>query len=79
MVLFVLISAAACVTYFVQGLFTRDVLVLIVPLGVPFLLALWAGARFFRSASDVVYRWIAYGIVALAALVSLPLFDGIFR
>lgn len=79
MVFFVLMSAAACVTYFAQGLLTRDALALVVPLGVPFLLALWAGARFFHSASDAVYRWIAYGIVVLAALVSLPLFDGLFR
>ena len=43
------------------------------------LAALWVGVRFFHSASDTTYRRIAYGIVALAALVSLPLFDGFFR
>jgi hypothetical protein len=44
-------------------------------LGAPYLIALWAGVRFFHYASDVTYRRIAYGIVAASALVSVPLFD----
>ena len=41
--------------------------------------ALTLGARLFRGASELTYRRIAYAIVALAALVSLPLFDGMLR
>jgi hypothetical protein len=33
------------------------------------------GAFFFHGASEAVYRRIAYGIIAVAALVSLPLLD----
>ena len=79
MVFFLAMNVVACVTYVVQGLITRDVLVLSLCLGPAFLIAMWVGVRFFHAASDVSYRWIAYGIVALAALVSLPLFDGWFR
>ena len=41
--------------------------------------AMWAGVRFFHRTSDTTYRRIAYGIVAASALVSVPLFDGLFR
>ncbi len=37
--------------------------------------ALFLGARWFRAASDIGYRRIAYAIVALAAFVSMPVFD----
>jgi hypothetical protein len=33
------------------------------------------GTLFFHGASDLLYRRIAYAIIAVAALVSLPLFD----
>lgn len=79
MVFFVLMGAATCVTYVAQGLVSGEVVGLSVLLGIPFLLALWAGARFFHAASDRTYRWIAYGTVAVAALVSLPLFDNLLR
>ncbi len=44
-----------------------------------FVLAMTAGAWWFRSASELFYRRVAYLIVAAAALVSLPAFDGIIR
>ncbi len=37
------------------------------------------GSRFFHGASEQLYRRIAYVIITLAALVSLPLFDSILR
>jgi uncharacterized membrane protein YfcA len=79
MVFFMGTNAIGCVTYLAQGIITRDVVVLSLCLGLPFLVAMWAGVRVFHAASDAMYRWIAYGIVALAALVSVPLFDGFFR
>ena len=47
--------------------------------GDPFFLATAIGAKYFHGASDVLYRRIAYAIIALAALVSLPVFDGFLR
>ncbi len=35
------------------------------------------GRQFFRPEREQLYRWIAYGIIALAILFGLPLFDGV--
>jgi hypothetical protein len=43
----------------------------------PFAIALSAGAFWFHGTSDLLYRRVAYVIIALAALVSLPLFDAL--
>jgi len=79
MVFFMAMSVISCVTYLAQGLLTREVVVLSLCLGPPFLVAMWVGVRFFHTASATTYRWIAYGIVALAAVVSVPLLDGLVR
>ena len=79
MVFFILLSVASGATYLAQGLITPDVVVLSLCLGAPYLVAMWAGVRFFHRASETAYRRIAYGIVAASALVSVPLFDGLFR
>jgi len=79
LVYFVLNGAALLVAYTLQGVLTPHVLAFALMLGPPFWLAMVAGARFFRGASDHLYRNVAYAIVALAAIVSLPLFDGLLR
>jgi uncharacterized membrane protein YfcA len=79
MVFFVLMGSASLVSYLAQGIVTAKSLVLTLCLGVPFVLALWAGVRSFHYASDTTYRRIAYAIVAMSALVSLPLFDRFLR
>jgi hypothetical protein len=38
-----------------------------------------AGSRFFHGASDGLYRIVAYGIITLAAIVSLPVLDKLLR
>ncbi len=35
------------------------------------------GRRWFRPEREQLYRWIAYGIIALAILFGLPVFDGL--
>jgi hypothetical protein len=55
------------------------VLVLSVLLGVPFLAAMIVGAWMFRGSSDAAYRRVAYVIIAISAVLSLPVFDRIFR
>jgi uncharacterized membrane protein YfcA len=79
MVFFVLMGTASLASYLAQGIVTADTLMLTLCLGIPFLLALWIGVRSFHHASDTTYRRIAYAIVALSALVSLPLFDRVLR
>jgi uncharacterized membrane protein YfcA len=77
MVYFLLTDATLCVAYALQGLFSAEGFALSLLLGIPFLAAMAAGAYIFRGASDLLYRRIAYLIIAAAALVSLPLFDGL--
>jgi hypothetical protein len=42
-------------------------------------IGLWLGSRMFGLASEETFRRICYALIALAALVSLPLFDGWLR
>jgi uncharacterized membrane protein YfcA len=75
MVFFLLMGFITGAAYVAQGIMTADVLALAVLLGVPFMLAMWAGARWFHGASEQAYRRAAYAIITLAALVSMPLWD----
>lgn len=75
LVYFLLTSVVLCVSYFVQGLFTPDLIGLSIVLALPFFLATAAGAYFFAGTSDLLYRRIAYLIIAVAAVISLPLLD----
>jgi uncharacterized protein len=75
LVYFLLLGLTACAVYFWQGLFTPELLALSLLLAIPFFVATAIGAKYFHGASDQLYRRIAYAIIALAALVSLPLFD----
>ena len=75
LVYFLLTGVVLCASYFVQGLFTTDLIVLSLLLFVPYFGAIAAGAYFFAGTSDLLYRRIAYLIIAVAALISLPLLD----
>lgn len=79
MVCFALLSIASIAVYYLRGLFTADVLAMSLVLGPVFIATMAAGAWLFRGAGDATYRRIAYIIIALSALVSLPLFDEVFR
>jgi uncharacterized protein len=79
MVYFVVVDALIVISYLVQGVFTAEGLALSVLLGIPFLIAVGVGAYFFHGTSDQLYRRIAYGIIAAAALLSLPVFDRVLR
>jgi uncharacterized membrane protein YfcA len=75
LVYFLFLDVTSCAVYFWQGIFTPELLALSFLLAIPFFVATAIGAKYFHGASDVLYRRIAYAIIALAALVSLPLFD----
>jgi uncharacterized protein len=72
---FLLLDVTLCASYLWQGLFTPELLALALLLAVPFFVATGVGARFFHGASDLLYRRIAYLIIAVAAILSLPLLD----
>ncbi len=77
MVYFLMQGALTFIFYLYGALFTAHVLALSLLLGVPFLVAMWAGAHHFHGTSDALYRRIAYVIIALAGLVSLPVFGAL--
>jgi uncharacterized protein len=79
LVYFLLLDLTSCAVYLWNGLFTPQLLALSLLLGVPFFLATAAGAKLFHGASDLIYRRIAYAIIAGAAFVSIPVFDSVLR
>lgn len=78
-VFFAVLGIASCINYLAEGLYTREVLALVVLLGIPFTAFFLSGALSFHRASDETYRRICYAVIAFAGLVSLPLFDRFFR
>ena len=79
MVYFAILAIVSGIIYYARGLFTADVLALSLLLGPIFIVAMAVGTYLFRGASDHGYRRVAYAIIALSAVVSLPLFDELFR
>jgi uncharacterized membrane protein YfcA len=79
MVFFMICGVVLVISYAVEGLFTAQSLALSLLLGIPYMLGVGSGSFFFRSASDRIYRRVAYLIIALAALLSLPVFDRLMR
>jgi uncharacterized membrane protein YfcA len=77
MVYFIMQGALSVIAYIYSALFTVETVALSVLLGVPFAVLLTVGARWFHGASDQLYRRVAYIIIAVAGLISLPLFDGL--
>jgi uncharacterized membrane protein YuzA (DUF378 family) len=48
-------------------------------LGIPYTTFFLSGAIWFHRASDAIYRRIAYAMIGIAGLVSLPVFDRFFQ
>jgi hypothetical protein len=79
MVFFMICDVLLVAIFGYEGLFKPRPLALSLLLGVPFFVGMWIGSRFFHRASDRLYRTIAYGIITLAAVVSLPVLDSVVR
>ena len=77
MVYFIMQGVLSMVMYFFSGLFNAQAIVLSLLMGLPFAVAMAAGAYWFHGSSEALYRRAAYLIIALAALVSLPVFDSL--
>jgi uncharacterized membrane protein YfcA len=77
MVYFIMQGALSVVAYAYSALFTAQTVTLSVLFGVPFAVLLAVGAHWFHGSSDALYRRVAYIIIAVAGLISLPLFDAL--
>jgi uncharacterized membrane protein YfcA len=78
-VFFAVMAAALVVTYLLAGLLTPEVIALAVFVAPLHILAMFGGSKLFDRASETTYRRVAYVIITLAALVSMPLWDGWLR
>jgi uncharacterized membrane protein YfcA len=76
---FFLESISGFIVYIYSGLFTHKVLILIAILAPIYATALWIGASLHSSASEKSYRTVAYVLIAIAALTSLPILDWLLR
>lgn len=62
-------------TYTAAGLISWDVVKLSLLVGPVYALGLFMGARLFGVASETLFRRVCYSLIALAAIVSLPVLD----
>ena len=79
MVFFVFCGIILIAVYAVQGLFTARLIALALLSTPCYIAGVAIGSRSFRSASDRLYRNVAYAICLLAAILSLPILDPILR
>ncbi|NOT41989.1 MAG: sulfite exporter TauE/SafE family protein [Alphaproteobacteria bacterium] len=67
---FFIIDIASAAIFGAQGLLTREVLLLALLCLPASVAGVWLGSRWFDGASEQLYRRVAYGIIAAAALVA---------
>ena len=79
MVYFIVQDALSIALYAYNGLFNAQTLGLVLLLSVPFFVALAFGAFRFHGSSELLYRRVAYVVIALAGIASMPVFDKFLR
>lgn len=78
-VFFVFGSMVAISMFAYAGVFTADVLRMGLWCLGPYAFGIGLGAMIFERASPTLFRPVAYGVIALAAAMSVPLLDGVIR
>jgi uncharacterized membrane protein YfcA len=66
-------------SYSLAGLITPDSLKFSLVVGPAYAIGVLLGARLFGKASETLFRSICYALIALAALIGLPLLDSVLR
>lgn len=77
MLYFAFTDIVSFATYIYAGILTWEIAGLALLVGPVYALGLFIGARLFGVASETVFRRICYGLIALAAIVGLPVLDRI--
>jgi len=77
--LFFCTSVVASLSYLAAGLFDARVLVLGALTAPGYMLGMFLGSRMFGLASERMFRRICFGLIAAAAIISLPILDSILR
>lgn len=76
---FAIADVLITISYSIGGLWNTAILGLAAITGPLFGLGLWIGSKLFGKASDELFRHICYALIAVSAVIGLPLFDGLFR
>ncbi len=66
-------------SYSLAGLITKGALGFSLVVGPAYAVGVLLGARLFGHASETLFRSICYALIALAAVIGLPLLDGVLR
>ena len=69
------VDVVMVVTLFLKGVLTLSASIIGGVMILPYLLGNWLGALLFRPGAEVLYRRIGYAIIALSALMGLPIWD----
>lgn len=72
---FAISSLISGAVYLAGGLWTREILLLCVVVAPTYGLGLWIGSRLFGLASEDTFRRTCLALIALAAILGLPLWD----
>lgn len=67
------------IVYMISGLFTSELMRLSFATLPTYSLGMWLGSRMFGLAREQTFRNICYMLIGVAALIGLPVFDGILR
>jgi uncharacterized membrane protein YfcA len=76
---FALFATGSGVVYFLNGLLTAEVTALAILLAPMHMLAMWLGSLPSKNTPERVYRFVAYAMIVLSALLALPILDGLIR
>ena len=79
MVYYAFSSMAIDIIFFVKGLFTWQIIVYAIIVWPCYTLGLTIGARLFGMASEETFRRFAYALIAISAIISMPLLDQFVR
>jgi uncharacterized protein len=74
---FSLFSIASFTTYLAHGLVTAQIWAIAIFVTPTCIVGMWLGSKAFGFASEKTYRRTAYVIVAISAIIGLPLWDGL--
>lgn len=74
---FAISSVISAVSYTVGGLISTPVLWMALAAAPVYAIGIWLGSHLFSRSDELFFRRVCYGLIALAAILGLPLWDGL--
>ena len=76
---FAVTSVIAVISYAIGGVFSRELIPVLVPMIPSYAIGLAAGGRFFGKADPKLFRIVAVILIGCSVIVSMPIFDAYLR